>query len=104
MEGNEHHSNGGFLGNGCPQHHRPAAGRHQCLFEEWPQQLGQGIDNENTYIPNDITYQLRNGVPQTGGLNAASPDTIKAMPPEMTFDYWRIDPKGPSVSDRRGKL
>ena len=33
-------------------------------------------------------YELRNGVPTAGGINTASPDTIKAMPPEMTFDYF----------------
>jgi alkyl sulfatase BDS1-like metallo-beta-lactamase superfamily hydrolase len=33
---------------------------------------------------------LRNGVPAAGGLNAASPDTIKAMAPEMTFDFFSV--------------
>ena len=33
-------------------------------------------------------YELRNGVPTAGGINTASPDTIKAMPPEMLFDYF----------------
>ena len=32
-------------------------------------------------------FELRNGVPSAGGINTASPDTIKAMPPEMTFDF-----------------
>src|SRR5262245_34911512 len=38
-------------------------------------------------------FELRNGVPQAGGTNVASPDTIKAMAPEMTLDYlaWRIN-------------
>ncbi|WP_275427367.1 alkyl sulfatase dimerization domain-containing protein, partial [Stenotrophomonas maltophilia] len=35
-------------------------------------------------------YELRNGVPSTGGTNVASPDTIKAMPPGMTFDYFAV--------------
>ena len=30
-------------------------------------------------------YELRNGVPAAGGINTATPDTIKAMPPEMLF-------------------
>jgi alkyl sulfatase BDS1-like metallo-beta-lactamase superfamily hydrolase len=33
---------------------------------------------------------MRNGVPSAGGTNVASPDTIKAMPPEMTFDYFAV--------------
>jgi alkyl sulfatase BDS1-like metallo-beta-lactamase superfamily hydrolase len=35
-------------------------------------------------------FELRNGVPSAGGTNVASPDTIKAMPPEMTFDYFAV--------------
>jgi alkyl sulfatase BDS1-like metallo-beta-lactamase superfamily hydrolase len=35
-------------------------------------------------------FELRNGVPAAGGLNAASPDTIKAMAPEMTFDFFSV--------------
>ena len=35
-------------------------------------------------------YELRNGVPSAGGVNTASPDTIKAMQPEMTFDYFAV--------------
>ncbi len=34
--------------------------------------------------------ELRNGVPSAGGTNAASPDTIEAMPPEMMFDYLAV--------------
>ena len=32
-------------------------------------------------------FELRNGVPKAGGINTASPDTIRAMSPEMLFDY-----------------
>ena len=35
-------------------------------------------------------YELRNGIPSSGGINTASPDTIKAMSPEMLFDYLSI--------------
>ena len=40
-------------------------------------------------------YELRNGVPTAGGINTASPDTIKAMPPEMLFDYLGRAPERP---------
>ena len=46
-------------------------------------------------------YELRNGVPANGGTETASPDTIRAMTPEMIFDYLavRLDP-----SKAEGKL
>lgn len=45
-------------------------------------------------------FELRNGVPQSGGLNSASPDTIKAMPPEMTFDYLAVRLNGPKAAGK----
>jgi len=40
-------------------------------------------------------FELRNGVPQVGAPNTASPDTIRAMSPSMLFDYFavRLDPE-----------
>jgi alkyl sulfatase BDS1-like metallo-beta-lactamase superfamily hydrolase len=35
-------------------------------------------------------FELRNGVPTAGGINTASPDTIRAMPPDMAFDYFAV--------------
>ena len=35
-------------------------------------------------------YELRNGVPNLPVAVTASPDTIRAMPPEMTFDYFAV--------------
>ncbi|WP_373973830.1 MBL fold metallo-hydrolase [Chitinibacter sp. SCUT-21] len=35
-------------------------------------------------------FELRNGVPKAGGINTASPDTIKAMSPEMLLDYLSV--------------
>ncbi|QLI82126.1 MBL fold metallo-hydrolase [Chitinibacter fontanus] len=35
-------------------------------------------------------YELRNGVPSTGGTQTASPDTIRAMKPDMLFDYLAV--------------
>ncbi|MET0192321.1 MAG: alkyl sulfatase dimerization domain-containing protein [Hyphomicrobiaceae bacterium] len=46
-------------------------------------------------------YELRNGVPQTGGINTASPDTIKAMPPEMTFDYFAVRLNGEKAAGKK---
>ena len=35
-------------------------------------------------------YELRNGVPSPGGTQTATPDTIRAMTPEMLFDYLAV--------------
>jgi alkyl sulfatase BDS1-like metallo-beta-lactamase superfamily hydrolase len=34
--------------------------------------------------------ELRHGVPTAGSINTAGPDTVRAMPPEMTFDYLAV--------------
>ena len=46
-------------------------------------------------------YELRNGVPSAGGTNIASPDTIKAMPPEMTFDYFGVRLNGEKAAGKK---
>ena len=46
-------------------------------------------------------YELRNGVPKTGGINTASPDTIKAMQPEMLFDYFAVRLNGPNAAGKK---
>ena len=46
-------------------------------------------------------YELRNGVPAAGGINTASPDTIKAMPPEMLFDYLAVRLNGPKAAGKK---
>jgi alkyl sulfatase BDS1-like metallo-beta-lactamase superfamily hydrolase len=45
-------------------------------------------------------YELRNGVPKAGGTDVASPDTIKAMPPEMLFDYLGVRLNGPKAAGK----
>jgi alkyl sulfatase BDS1-like metallo-beta-lactamase superfamily hydrolase len=45
-------------------------------------------------------YELRNGVPDSGGTDTASPDTIKAMPPEMMFDYLGVRLNGPRAAGK----
>jgi alkyl sulfatase BDS1-like metallo-beta-lactamase superfamily hydrolase len=43
-------------------------------------------------------FELRNGVPsQLKAAETASPDTIKAMPPEMLFDYFAVRLNGPKA-------
>ena len=42
-------------------------------------------------------FELRNGVPDLPVANTASPDTIRAMPPEMLFDYFAVRLNGPKA-------
>jgi alkyl sulfatase BDS1-like metallo-beta-lactamase superfamily hydrolase len=46
-------------------------------------------------------FELRNGVPKAGGINTASPDVIKAMPPEMLFDYLAVRLNGPKAAGKK---
>lgn len=46
-------------------------------------------------------YELRNGVPTSGGTDTASPDTIDAMPPEMVFDYLAVRLNGPKAAGKK---
>ena len=46
-------------------------------------------------------YELRNGVPSSGGIKTASPDTIRAMPPEMLFDYLSVRLNGPKAAGKK---
>jgi alkyl sulfatase BDS1-like metallo-beta-lactamase superfamily hydrolase len=46
-------------------------------------------------------FELRNGVPQVSATNTASPDTIKAMPPEMTFDYLAVRLNGEKAAGKK---
>jgi alkyl sulfatase BDS1-like metallo-beta-lactamase superfamily hydrolase len=45
-------------------------------------------------------WELRNGVPTAGGIASASPDTIRAMPPEMLFDYFGVRLDGPKAAGK----
>ena len=44
---------------------------------------------------------MRNGVPSAGGVSTASPDTIKAMAPEMLFDYLAVRLNGPKAAGKK---
>ena len=40
-------------------------------------------------------------MPKAGGINTASPDTIRAMPPEMLFDYLAVRLNGPKAAGKK---
>ena len=48
-----------------------------------------------------MAEHIRTGVPSAGGIVTASPDTIKAMPPHMLFDYLAVRLNGPKAADKK---
>lgn len=46
-------------------------------------------------------YELRNGVPAAGGIASASPDTIRSMPPDLTFEYFAVRLNGPKAAGKK---
>ncbi|MCY1286002.1 putative alkyl/aryl-sulfatase YjcS [compost metagenome] len=46
-------------------------------------------------------YELRNGVPSAGGSVTASPDVIRAMTPELLFDYLAVRLNGERAAGRK---
>lgn len=46
-------------------------------------------------------YELRNGVPNVAATDTASPDTIRAMPPEKLFDYLAVRLNGPKAAGKK---
>ena len=46
-------------------------------------------------------FELRNGVPKGGEIESATEDVIKAMPPEMLFDYLGVRLNGPSAAGKK---
>lgn len=45
-------------------------------------------------------YELRNGVPNIRRMQSASSDTVRAMPPEMLFNYMAIRLNGPKAAGK----
>ncbi|WP_265436899.1 alkyl/aryl-sulfatase [Aeromonas media] len=63
----------------------------KLLLADTLEQLGYQAESgpwRSVYLQG--AYELRNGVPTAGGTNTASPDTIRAMPPSMLFDYLAV--------------
>jgi len=46
-------------------------------------------------------WELRNGIPDLPVANPASPDTIRAMDPEMTFDFFGVRLNGPKAAGKK---
>ncbi|WP_182310762.1 alkyl/aryl-sulfatase [Aeromonas media] len=69
----------------------PDSKEGKLLLADTLEQLGYQAESgpwRSVYLQG--AYELRNGVPNAGGTNTASPDTIRAMPPSMLFDYLAV--------------
>ncbi|WP_211327539.1 alkyl/aryl-sulfatase [Umboniibacter marinipuniceus] len=69
----------------------PANTNAKHLLADAYEQLGYQAESgpwRSVYLQG--AYELRNGVPTSGGTTTASPDTIRAMTPEMVFDYLAV--------------
>ncbi|MND87155.1 Metallo-beta-lactamase superfamily protein [compost metagenome] len=69
----------------------PDSQEGKLLLADTLEQLGYQAESgpwRSVYLQG--AYELRNGVPNAGGTNTASPDTIRAMPPSMLFDYLAV--------------
>ena len=77
----------------------PQSEQGKYLLADAYEQLGYQAESgpwRSVYLMG--AYELRNGVPSRGGLSTASPDVIKAMPPEMLFDYLAVRLNGPRAA------
>ncbi|EPW3765877.1 alkyl/aryl-sulfatase [Vibrio fluvialis] len=69
----------------------PQSKRGKELLADAYEQLGYQSESgpwRSVYLQG--AYELRNGTPSAGGVQTASPDIIKNMPPEMLFDYLAV--------------
>lgn len=74
----------------------------KALLADTYEQLGYQAESgpwRGVYLQG--AYELRNGVPSAGGVNTASPDTIRAMPPDMLFDYLAVRLNGPKAAGKK---
>jgi alkyl sulfatase BDS1-like metallo-beta-lactamase superfamily hydrolase len=80
----------------------PGSATAKALLADAYEQLGYQAESgpwRSVYLQG--AFELRNGVPKVGGVNTASADTIKAMPPEMLFDYLAIRLNGPRAAGQK---
>jgi alkyl sulfatase BDS1-like metallo-beta-lactamase superfamily hydrolase len=80
----------------------PKNAEAKSLLADTYEQLGYQAESgpwRSVYLQG--AYELRNGVPNAGGINTASPDTIRAMTPVMLFEYLSVRLNGPKAAGKR---
>ncbi|WP_323836508.1 alkyl/aryl-sulfatase [Photorhabdus africana] len=74
----------------------------KTLLAKTYEQLGyQSESNSWRSIYLQGAAELRHGVPKSGGLNTSSPDMIRAISPEMLFDYLAVRLNGPKAAGKK---
>ena len=80
----------------------PQSARGKALLADAYEQMGYQAESgpwRSVYLQG--AYELRNGVPTSGGIKTASPDTIRAMPPDMLLDYLSVRLNGPKAAGKK---
>jgi alkyl sulfatase BDS1-like metallo-beta-lactamase superfamily hydrolase len=80
----------------------PRSAAAKNLLADTYEQLGYQAESgpwRGVYLQG--AYELRNGVPNVQAANSASPDTIRAMPPEMLFDFLAVRLNGPKAAGKK---
>lgn len=79
----------------------PDSADGKSLLADTYEQLGYQAESgswRSIYLQG--AYELRNGVPKVGGTQSASPDALRAMSPEMIFDYLAVRLNGPKAAGK----
>jgi alkyl sulfatase BDS1-like metallo-beta-lactamase superfamily hydrolase len=74
----------------------------RLLLADAYEQLGYQAEAgtwRNVYLQG--AFELRNGLPRGPSLSSASPDTVRAMPPEAVFDYLAVRLNGSRAAGER---
>jgi alkyl sulfatase BDS1-like metallo-beta-lactamase superfamily hydrolase len=77
----------------------------QLLLADAYEQMGYQAESgpwRGVYLQG--AYELRNGVPKSGGLASASADAIRAMPVDMLFDYLSVLVDGQKAAGQKINL
>lgn len=80
----------------------PVSAAGKSLLADTYEQLGYQAESgpwRSVYLQG--AHELRNGVPNATGFSTASPDVIRAMPPEMLFDYLAVRLNGPKAAGKK---
>jgi len=80
----------------------PQSAEGKGLLADAYEQLGYQAESgpwRSVYLQG--AFELRNGVPNVGGVQPANADTIRAMPPEMLFDYLSVRLNGPKAAGKK---
>jgi alkyl sulfatase BDS1-like metallo-beta-lactamase superfamily hydrolase len=83
----------------------PANADAKNLLADTYEQLGYQAESgpwRGIYLQG--AYELRNGVPSAGGVNPATEDTIRSMPPEMLLDYFAVRLNGEKAAGKKLSL